>query len=128
MALSSTQVGAIGENLLSNAVLTASDSRLSPFQPVADDDGIAALFFDKSTAAVAIQLKCRTVALFKPKTQVRGNGSSSTTQSASSRTSCPPGNRVQATWCSRCLGPVIPGSTFKKTKAAKQSRTRSVRS
>lgn len=74
MALSSTQIGAIGENLLSNAVLTASDGRLSPFQPVADDDGIDVLFFDKDTgAAVAIQFKCRTVTLFKPKTQVRGN-------------------------------------------------------
>jgi hypothetical protein len=59
--LSSTQKGAIGENLLVNAVMKASDGRLSPFLPLADDDGIDVLFFDKETGhSVAIQLKCRT--------------------------------------------------------------------
>lgn len=58
--LSSTQKGAIGENLLVNAVMRASNGRLSPFKPVADDDGIDVLFFDKETGkSVAIQLKCR---------------------------------------------------------------------
>lgn len=74
MPLSSTQIGAIGENLLVNAVMKASDGRLSPFQPLADDDGIDVLFFDKETGnAVAIQLKCRTVTLYKPGTKERGN-------------------------------------------------------
>jgi hypothetical protein len=59
--LSSTQIGIIGENLLVNAVMKASDGRLSPFKPVADDDGLDVLFFDKETGnSVAIQLKCRT--------------------------------------------------------------------
>jgi hypothetical protein len=75
VALSSTQIGAIGENLLINAVMKASDGRLSPFQPVADDDGLDVLFFDKVTGnSVAIQLKCRTATLKKPKSNERGNG------------------------------------------------------
>ncbi|WP_428628433.1 hypothetical protein [Sphingopyxis sp.] len=75
MPISSTQIGTIGENLLINAIMKASDGRLSPFQPVADDDGIDVLFFDKATGhAVAVQLKCRTRSLFKPGTQDRGNG------------------------------------------------------
>ncbi|WP_186146293.1 hypothetical protein [Burkholderia gladioli] len=74
MPLSSTQVGAIGENLLANAVMKASDGRLSPFQPVADDDGLDVLFFDKLTGnSVAIQLKCRTVAIRKRNSDERGN-------------------------------------------------------
>ncbi|MCF4164587.1 hypothetical protein L2U69_02875 [Zavarzinia compransoris] len=60
MALTSTQIGAIGENLLASTVMIASGGRLSPFRSVADDDGIDLLFFDKETGgAVAIQLKCR---------------------------------------------------------------------
>lgn len=74
MSLSSTQIGAIGENLLVNAVMKASDGRLSPFQPLADDDGLDVLFFDKLTGnSVAIQLKCRRESLFKPGTKERGN-------------------------------------------------------
>lgn len=74
MPLSSTQVGAIGENLLVNAVMKASDGRLSPFQPLADDDGLDVLFFDKLTGnSVAIQLKCRAVTLKKRNSQERGN-------------------------------------------------------
>ena len=62
MPLTSTQIGAIGENLLVNAVMKASDGRLTPFQPLADDDGLDVLFFDKLTGgSVAVQLKCRTV-------------------------------------------------------------------
>lgn len=73
MALTSTQIGAIGENLLVNAVMKASEGRLSPYQPVADDDGVDVLFFDKLTGgAVAIQLKCRTVALRKRGSDERG--------------------------------------------------------
>ena len=74
MALTSTQIGAIGENLLINAVMVASGGRLAPFQPAADDDGLDVLFFDKLTGrAIAVQLKCRTVALYKPGTTERGN-------------------------------------------------------
>lgn len=74
MPLSSTQVGAIGENLLANAVMKASDGRLSPFQPLADDDGLDVLFFDKLTGnSVAIQLKCRTVTIRKRNSEERGN-------------------------------------------------------
>ena len=59
--LSSTQIGVIGENLLVNAVMKASKGQLSPFTPIADDDGLDVLFFDKETGkSVAIQLKCRT--------------------------------------------------------------------
>lgn len=74
MPLSSTQIGAIGENLLINAVMKASDGRLSPFQPLADDDGLDVLFFDKLTGnSVAIQLKCRTVSIRKRNSDERGN-------------------------------------------------------
>ena len=74
MPLTSTQIGAIGENLLVNAVMKASDGRLSPFQPLADDDGLDVLFFDKLTGnSAAIQLKCRTVTLFRPGTKERGS-------------------------------------------------------
>ena len=74
MSLSSTQIGAIGENILANAVMKASKGRLSPFQPVADDDGLDVLFFDKKTGnSVAIQLKCRTVTIKKRNSTERGN-------------------------------------------------------
>ena len=46
--------------------MKASEGRLSPFQPLADDDGLDVLFFDKVTGnSVAIQLKCRTVSIRK---------------------------------------------------------------
>ncbi|HEX7854742.1 MAG TPA: hypothetical protein VF503_13715 [Sphingobium sp.] len=55
--------------------MKASEGRLSPFQPLADDDGLDVLFFDKvSGHCVAIQLKCRTVTLKKPKSEERGDG------------------------------------------------------
>jgi hypothetical protein len=74
MPLSSTQIGAIGENLLINAVMKASDGRLTPFQPLADDCGLDVLFFDKLTGhSVAIQLKCRTVTVRDPYTGKRTN-------------------------------------------------------
>lgn len=74
MPLSSTQIGAIGENLLVNAVMKASDGRLSPFQPLADDDELDVLFFDKVTGnSVAIQLKCRMVSIRKRNSEERGN-------------------------------------------------------
>lgn len=74
MPLTSTQIGAIGENLLVNAVMKASDGRLSPFQPLADDDGLDVLFFDKQTGnAVAVQLKCRTSTVRKRSSDERGS-------------------------------------------------------
>lgn len=74
MGLSTTQIGAIGENLLVNALMKASEGRLSPFQPLADDDGLDVLFFDKVTGnSVAIQLKCRTVSIRKKGSDQRGN-------------------------------------------------------
>jgi hypothetical protein len=72
--LSSTQIGTIGENLLVNAVMKASNGRLSPFQPLADDDGLDVLFFDKETGnSVAIQLKCRRNTDRKSNSKGRGN-------------------------------------------------------
>lgn len=72
--LNSTQKGAIGENLLVNEVMKASGGRLSPFRPIADDDGLDVLFFDKITGnAVAVQLKTRTVSLPKRNSNERGN-------------------------------------------------------
>lgn len=74
MPLSSTQIGVIGENLLINAVMKASEGRFSPFSPVADDDGLDVLFFDKvSGNSVAIQLKCRTTTIRKKNSPDRGN-------------------------------------------------------
>ncbi len=74
MQLTSTQIGAIGENILINAVMIASKGRLSAFSPVADDDGIDVLFFDKETGnTVAIQLKCRTVTIHKRGSRDRSN-------------------------------------------------------
>lgn len=74
MGLTTTQIGVMGENILINAVMKASDGRLSPFQPLADDDGLDVLFFDKMTgSAVAIQIKCRTVTIRKRNSEERGN-------------------------------------------------------
>ena len=70
-----TQIGAIAENLVSNGLMLGSDGRLSPFSPVADDDGIDILVHDKvSGAAVPLQVKARTVTLKKKgASQQRGN-------------------------------------------------------
>lgn len=74
MALTSTQVGAIAENLVVNALVTASGGRIAPFRPFADDEGIDILAYDKKTGnALPIQVKARTVTLFKPGTKERGN-------------------------------------------------------
>ncbi len=56
----STQIGAIGECLVAAGILEASGGRLSPFKPIADDDGIDLLLFDKHTRkATPVQIKCR---------------------------------------------------------------------
>jgi hypothetical protein len=74
MELSSTQIGAIAENLVANELMIESKGRLSPFQPIADDDGLDILIYDKVTGkAVPIQIKARTTTLKKRGTNTRGN-------------------------------------------------------
>jgi len=74
MELSSTQIGAIAENLVANELMIESKGRLSPFQPIADDDGLDVLIYDKVTGkAVPIQIKARTNTLKKRGTDARGN-------------------------------------------------------
>jgi hypothetical protein len=59
--LTSTQIGAIGEAVVATGLMYASDGRLSPFKPFADDDGTDLLLFDKHTKrAIPLQVKCRT--------------------------------------------------------------------
>lgn len=72
--LSSTQIGAIAENLVANELMIESRGRLSPFQPIADDDGLDVLIYDKVTGrAVPIQIKARTKTLKKSGSAERGN-------------------------------------------------------
>lgn len=59
--LTSTQIGAIGESLVAAGLMVASGGRLAPFKPLADDDGIDLLLFDKLTGtAIPLQVKSRT--------------------------------------------------------------------
>lgn len=56
--LSSTQKGTIGELIVSAGILEASNGRLSPFRPVADDDGLDLLILDKdSRCTLPLQVK-----------------------------------------------------------------------
>jgi hypothetical protein len=72
--LSSTQIGAIAENLIANELMIESKGRLTPFQPIADDDGIDVLIYDKKTGKAApIQIKARTNTLKKKGSTERGN-------------------------------------------------------
>lgn len=72
--LSSTQIGAIAENLVANELMIESSGRLTPFQPIADDDGLDVLIYDKVTGrAVPIQIKARTNTLKKKGSIERGN-------------------------------------------------------
>lgn len=74
MTLTSTQIGSLAENLLANLLMIESKGRLSPFQPIADDDGIDLLIFDKITGlSIPIQVKARTNTIYKSGTQERGN-------------------------------------------------------
>jgi hypothetical protein len=74
MSLSSTQIGSIAENLVANELMIESNGRLSSFQPVADDDGIDVLFYDKITGkALPVQIKARTNTINKRGKQERGN-------------------------------------------------------
>lgn len=60
-ALTSTQIGAIGEAVVAAGLILASGGRLAPFKPFADDDGTDLLLFDKVTKrATPLQIKCRT--------------------------------------------------------------------
>lgn len=70
----STQLGAIAENLVANALMLESGGRLSPFVPQADDDGIDLLIYDKETGrALPVQVKSRTVTLKRRGTEERGD-------------------------------------------------------
>ena len=60
-ALTSTQIGAVGEALIAAGLTIASQGRLSPFKPFADDDGLDLLLFDKVLKkSTPVQIKCRT--------------------------------------------------------------------
>ena len=59
--LTTTQIGAIGEAAVAIGITLASKGRLAPFKPLADDDGIDLLIYDKVTKrALPIQVKSRT--------------------------------------------------------------------
>ena len=73
-ALTSTQIGAIAESIIANSLMKESDGRLSPFWPIADDDGIDLLIYDKATGkALPLQVKSRTKALKNMGSEARGN-------------------------------------------------------
>ncbi|HEY4940659.1 MAG TPA: hypothetical protein VII56_04475 [Rhizomicrobium sp.] len=60
-SLTSTQRGAIGESVVATGLMLASGGQLSPYRPVADDDGVDLLLVDKlSRSIVQLQVKCRT--------------------------------------------------------------------
>ena len=60
-ALTTSQIGKIGESLAASQLMLASGGRLSPFLPLADDDGIDLVLLDNVTAAaLTIQVKSRT--------------------------------------------------------------------
>ncbi|MGE0409902.1 MAG: hypothetical protein AB7P23_11660 [Amphiplicatus sp.] len=59
-ALSATQRGAIAESIVAIELMTGSNGRLAPFRPLADDDGIDLLVYDKATSrATPLQVKAR---------------------------------------------------------------------
>lgn len=59
--LTSTQKGAIAENIVANDVMIETEGRLSPFSPISDDEGIDFLIYDKHTGkSIPIQIKSRT--------------------------------------------------------------------
>ncbi len=61
--LTSTQIGTIGEVTVAAQLMLASDGRLSPFLPFADDDGIDLIVYDKVTGiSLPVQVKARTSA------------------------------------------------------------------
>jgi hypothetical protein len=71
---SSTQIGAVAENLVANALIVASKGALAPFAPIADDEGIDLLAYHKPSGRVLpLQVKARTVTLKRSGKQERGN-------------------------------------------------------
>jgi hypothetical protein len=59
--LTSTQIGAVGEAAVASGLILASEGRLAPFRPFADDDGLDLLVYDKLTRrSLPLQVKCRT--------------------------------------------------------------------
>ena len=59
--VTATQKGAIGESIVAIQLILESGGRLSPFTPLADDDGIDLLIYDKLTGhAAPLQVKTRT--------------------------------------------------------------------
>ena len=59
--VTATQKGAIGESVVAIQLILDSGGRLSPFEPLADDDGIDLLIYDKKTGyAAPLQVKTRT--------------------------------------------------------------------
>ncbi len=74
MKLTSTQIGVLAENLVANELMIESKGRLSPFQPIADDDGVDILIYDKKTGkAIPLQIKARTNTIRKRGKQERSN-------------------------------------------------------
>lgn len=58
-----TQIGTIGEVTVAAQLMLASEGRLSPFLPFADDDGIDLIVYDKVTGiSLPVQVKARTSA------------------------------------------------------------------
>lgn len=56
--LTSTQKGKVTEQLVASALLIASNGRLAPFVPLADDHGLDLIVLDKNTRrTIAIQVK-----------------------------------------------------------------------
>ena len=65
--LTTTQIGFIGENVVASQLLLTSEGRFSPFLPVADDDGVDLIVYDKVTGiSLPIQVKSRTVGSKSP--------------------------------------------------------------
>ncbi len=61
--MTQTQIGTIGEVTAAAQLMLASDGRLSPFLPFADDDGIDLIVYDKVTGiSLPVQVKARTSA------------------------------------------------------------------
>ena len=72
--LSSTQIGAIGENHVANMLMITTGGRLAAFQPMADDDGIDLLIYDKKSGrALPAQVKSRTVTINRSGTTERSD-------------------------------------------------------
>lgn len=70
--LTSTQKGSIGEAMAGVQLMLASGGRLTPFRPVADDDGTDLLVLDKVTGRVSkVQVKARFAARCSPPATVQ---------------------------------------------------------